>query len=313
MTWLLARGRSVRGSMLLLCALAGLCSLGSKQAGADTDRFHVNIGFSSRAFINAPQDDIKIAVGILTRKVARNTVGTANSKIYETTAAIEQDLRTRTIDTVALVPEDYLELSKRLPLEPLMMTATAQGHEVELLLLTRRDSPARTIKDLRNRRIAVPTKVSQYGSMYFTWLDLLAMHQGVRNSTLFFSDMVATKKPSQALMQVFFRQVDACVTTRQIFELTAELNPQVGRDLIVVANLPKLAGGIIAIRGDYPQDRKQKIRHELLTLHEDQEGKQLFVLFQLKKLIPYRPEYLQATEAFFREHRTLSRRLNPKP
>ncbi|OQA10927.1 MAG: ABC transporter, phosphonate, periplasmic substrate-binding protein [bacterium ADurb.Bin374] len=90
--------------------------------------------------------------------------------------------------------------------------------------------------------------------------------------------------------------------------MSVELNPQIGRELTVIERLPKLVGGIIAMRRDLPEVHKQKIRQALLTLHEDQEGKQLFVLFQLKKLVPYRPEYMRATEALYAEHRTLRQR-----
>jgi ABC-type phosphate/phosphonate transport system substrate-binding protein len=74
----------------------------------------------------------------------------------------------------------------------------------------------------------------------------------------------------------------------------------------------KLAGGIIVFRPDLREDRKQKLMQALRTLHEDEEGRQLFVLFKLNRLVPYKPEYLRATEAFFAEHRNLARRLGRK-
>jgi hypothetical protein len=46
-----------------------------------------------------------------------------------------------------------------------------------------------------------------------------------------------------------------------------------------------------------------------MTLHEDPEGQQMFVLFQLSRLTPFRPEYLKGTEALFAEHRKLKARL----
>jgi len=131
------------------------------------------------------------------------------------------------------------------------------------------------------------------------------MREGGYNKEAFFSLVKETKTPSLSLMQVFFRQADACIVTSQVFKLTSELNPQISKELKIIARVDKLAGGIIVIRSDLQADLKQKLVQALRTIHEDQEGRQLLLLFQLSGLIPYRPEYLRATEAFFEEHRKL--------
>jgi ABC-type phosphate/phosphonate transport system substrate-binding protein len=275
---------------------------------ADPGSFHVNIGFSSKAFVNVPREDIRVAVRILSQKVAKNTVGSADSRIYDSTAEIEQDLKAKKLDAVALTPEDFFEISSRTPIEPVMVTATDKGHEVELILLTRKDSGICSFHELKNRIIAVPARIVQYGNMYFTWVEILLMRETYKSIEQYFSTVRETKTPSLSLMQVFFRQADACVVTSQIFELTAELNPQIVRELKVIERVGKLSGGILVLRPDLPGDRKQKLLRSLRTIHEDPEGRQLFLLFQLNRLVPYRPEFLQATAAFFAEHRNLARR-----
>jgi ABC-type phosphate/phosphonate transport system substrate-binding protein len=312
MAWLVFRQVPFCRALATLWAVLAMCALWTGAEAGEAAPFHLNIGFSCRAFVNVPQEDIRIAVRILARKVARNTVGSADSRVYDSITDIEHDLKAKKLDAVALTPEDFLELSNRVPLDPIMVTATTKGHEVELLLLARKDSAIRSFKDLRNRKLAIPAKVNQYGGMYFTWLETLIMHQGFHGGNRFFTAVTETKKPSQALMQVFFRQAEACLATDHVLELSAELNPQIGRELMIVERFPKLSGGVIAVRNDLREDRKQKLRQALLTLHEDQEGRQLFVLFQLKKLLPYRPEYMRATEAFYAEHHRLAQRFRSK-
>ncbi len=285
------------------------CAMWQSSCAAEAGKFHVNIGFSTRAFVNVPREDIRVAVRILSQKVARNTVGSANSQIYDSISDIERDLNAKKLDAVALTPEDFLELSSHTPLDPVMVTATSMGHEVELLLLARKDSHIRTFRELKNRTISIPAKVVQYGNMYFTWAEILLMREGFQSIEGYFSSVSEARTPSRALMQVFFRKADACVVTGQVLELATELNPQIGRELTIIARVGKLAGGIIVFRSDLPEDRKQKLRQALQTLHEDQEGRQLFLLFQLNRLIPYRPEYLRETRLFFDEHRDLKRRV----
>ncbi len=293
--------------------LLTVCIPLNSNAQAEIGKTHLSIGFSGRAFVNAPKEDMRVAVRILSQKVARKTVGSAEARIYDSPTDMEHDLKAKKLDIVALTPEDFLVLAGRTPIDPVMISATEKGHEVEMLLLVRKDSRIRNLRELLNRTISMPAKVIQYGNMYFPWVETLIMREGFHDMAAFFASVRETPSPSQALMQVFFRRADACAVTSQVFELTAELNPQIGRELMVLARLDKLAGGIIAVRRDLPEELKQKIRQALQTLHEDQEGRQLFVLFQLSRLVPYRPEYMKATEALFAEHRNRERRIARKP
>lgn len=294
--------------MIPVCVLILLCAVWQSANAADSGKFHLNIGFSSKAFVNVPREDIRVAVRLLSQKLAKKTVGSASSCIYTSQEEIERDLRAKKVDAVALTPEDFLQIAPRTPLEPVMVTSTDKGHEVELLLLTRKDGGFSTIRELQNRTIAVPARIVQFGNMYFTWLETLLMREGINDREAFFSLIKETKTPSLSVMQVFFHQADACIVTRQVFELTSELNPQISKELKIIARAGKLAGGIVVIRPDLQTDLKQKLIHALRTMHEDQEGRQLFLLFQLNRLTPYRPEYLRATEAFFAEYRKLRQR-----
>jgi ABC-type phosphate/phosphonate transport system substrate-binding protein len=294
--------------ILFLLSLA-FCIIFGDILSAEADSFHMRIGFSSRAFVNVPREDIKIAVQVLSQKVAKKTVGSAESRIYANSAEIEKDLKSKLVDVVALTPEEFIHLKARYPLEPLMVTVAGKSHEVELLVLARKESGLSRIKELKNRSIALPFETSQFGSIYHMWLETLAMKEGAWSAAGLFSSIKETRGASQALMSVFFHKTDACIITRSAFEISSELNPQLSRELKVIANIGRLAGGIVAFRQDFPEERKQKVRQALLTLHDDQDGKQMFVLFQLSRLEEYRPEYLQATEALFAEYRNLKARM----
>jgi len=274
-------------------------------AMAESDPYHLRIAFSNKAFVSVPKEDIRVAVQVLTKKVARKSDISAESRIIENTSEIEKDLKAKKVDLIAVSPEEFIQIRGRMPLEPVMVTVDNKSHEVELLLLARKDSGINRVADLKNRSIALPSKTSQFGAMYQIWSETLIMKEGVGSLGAFFSAVVETRNASQAVMPVFFRKIDACVVSSRSFELASELNPQIARELKVIARIGKLCGGIIAQRGDLPEEIKLKIRRALTTLHEDQEGRQMFVLFQLNRLTPFRPEYLWATEALYSEHRSL--------
>jgi len=270
---------------------------------------HLRIVFSSKAFVSVPKEDISVAVQVLTKKVAKKSDISAESRIIENTAEIEKDLKAKKVDLIAVSPEEFIQIRARVPLEPVMVTVDNKSHEVELLLLARKDSGINRVADLKNKTIALPSKTTQFGAVYQVWTETLIMKEGTGSLGAFFSSVMETRNSSQAVMPVFFRKADACVVSSRSFEIASELNPQIARELKVIARIGKLCGGIIAQRGDMPDELKLKIRQALTTLHEDQEGRQMFVLFQLNRLTPFRPEYLWATETLYSEHLSLKLRI----
>jgi ABC-type phosphate/phosphonate transport system substrate-binding protein len=285
------------------------CSLFRDVQAGETDKSLLKIGFSSKAFVSVPKEDMRIAVQVLSQKIAKKTVGNAESRVYENESDIEKALKAKNLDVVALTSEEFIHLKGPTRLEPVMVTVAGKSPELELILLARRENGINHFRDLKNRVIAIPGEMSQYGSINRIWMETLVMKEGgVASET--FSSVKETRGASQAVMMAFFRKADGCIVSKSAFEVASELNPQLSRELRAIASIGKLTGGIVALRQDLPEERKQKVRKALSTLHEDPEGKQMFVLFQLTRLEEFRPELLKATEAMLAEYRELRENRN---
>jgi len=190
-----------------------------------------------------------------------------------------------------------------------MSAVAGNNHEVELYLMTRKDSGLERFTDLKNKTLAMPSLNVQFASVYRAWAEVLVMKEWKGIPDDFYASVKETRNASQAIMAVFFRNAAACIVTKNAFEITTELNPQIARDLKVIASINRLTGGIVAFRHDLPEERKLKVRQALMTLHEDQEGQQMFVLFQLTRLTPFRIESLAGLEALYAEHQNLKSKL----
>ncbi len=294
--------------ILIILVTLCICHLPTESSGK-APPFHLRIGFSSRCFVNVPREDIRIALQVLSRKVARKTVGSAESKIYDSPGEIERDLKSGMLDVVALTPEEFIQLRKYRILDPVMTTVSGASHEFRLYLLVRKDGRFGKPADLKMRRISIPSVTSQYGSMFHAWVNTLVMHEGAGTPQAFFSSINETRSGIQALMSLFFRTTDACVVTDQTYNLAAELNPQFTRELMLLASCERLTGGIIAMRNDQPAEQRRRVVQALTTLHEDHEGRQMFVLFQLSRLIPFHPDHLRGVETLYGEQDRLKERL----
>ena len=264
----------------------------------------IRLGFSVNAFVNIPKNDMKIAVQVLAKKVAGKTFGSVDSHIYDSISDIENDLKAKKLDGLAITPDEFIHLRQRAPVEPAMLTVAGSSHEIELLLLVRKDSGINGVEDLKGRVITLPMRNAQYGAIYRIWVETLVMKEKGAIDT-FFSSINEAESVSKAIMPVFFRKVAACVITRQAFEVSSELNPQISRELKVIKQIGRLVGGVIVFRKDLSDASKQKMRQGLLDLDKDQEGRQLLMLFHLNGLALFQPEYMKSTEMLYAEHSRL--------
>ena len=283
-------------SLLVACAIFPvLC------AGAE-DGSKLRIGFTGSVFQDVSNSDIKAAVSVLIQKVAWKHFGKGESHFYETLSDMATDLKNRKIEVFATPVEEFMELRKHLPIEPLLITASDNGTETDLLLLVRKDSGIRTFRDLRGRSIVMPTRNPRCLDIYTAWLETQIMGEGNKTIDTFFSSVKETRTAAKAIMPVFFRQADACVATRQVLDLTAELNPQINRELMIISRKGKLAQGIIAVDRRLSEETKEKLRQAFMTLHQTPEGEQLLMLFKVRKLVPFVPAYMKGTDALYAEH-----------
>ena len=83
----------------------------------------------------------------------------------------------------------------------------------------------------------------------------------------------------------------------------AELNPQIGRRMRILASSPGFVTGVIAVRGDIRNVRRDNMLKVLRQMQDDPKGRQLLTLFRINRLVEFRPEHMSSIEKVLREHR----------
>jgi ABC-type phosphate/phosphonate transport system substrate-binding protein len=306
-----AASASRRGPPALAWVLLVLLGSGGRAVAGDTTAHapeHLNVGYSIQVFVDVDaeaQNAMKVwSDQILKRRFGE---GTARNVIFPDEARLEAAFRRKEVDVAAIIADEYVALRQRVAMEPVLVPAHDGGVYQSVVLLVRRDGGFRTVLDLRGRPLSV--SVQQGKTIHLKWLEILLMRQGFRRAEDFFSRVRETKGPSPAILSVFFMQSDACLTTLQAFRIASELNPQVGRELVPLAQSPEGAGAVIVFRPDLDESEKKKLANVMGTLHLDSEGRQLLRLFRMSSLAPFRAEYLSAIEGFQKEHDALDRLL----
>ena len=277
-------------------------------AKASGERMTLIVGFSSKVFYDVAINDAKAAtkvwMDVLIKK--QNLFEKSDTIVYPDLSSIEKAVRAKTVDVMTLLPQEYLEIRKRVSLEPVFVADHGKDFYHQFLLIVRADRGINQLTDLKNKKLALET--SQNGTIPIVWLETLIMKEGYTTLKAFFSNVKDAQKTSQALLPVFFRQTDAAIVSRSSFDVMVELNPQLGKELKVIATSPKLLAGIVCIRKDLYKTNKDAVNIALESLQSDPQGKQILTLFRINRLVPFNPSHLETIEALLKEHRDSSPR-----
>jgi phosphonate transport system substrate-binding protein len=86
-------------------------------------------------------------------------------------------------------------------------------------------------------------------------------------------------------LPVFFGQTDACVTSKRGFDTMCELNPQVAKDLTVIASSPVMAVTFYIFHRAYRGVSRERFAKVYSDLPSSAAGRQLAMLFQFESLV----------------------------
>jgi phosphonate transport system substrate-binding protein len=212
-------------------------------------------------------------------------------------------------DILGLLTHEYLELEAILPYD-LMYAPQKSGKATETyVLLVHADSGLHTIEQLEGTDLVVLTG-TQMG-MARTWLDTQLMESGQAEGASFFRNVRNERKPSQAVLPVFFRTADASLVTESAYQTIVEMNPQVGRDLRVLAFSPSVIPFVACFRSSFTGYNREETEKAYLEAHLDAQGQQILMLFRFDGVVPCTSEDLTTARRIMRTYERLKHLVPP--
>jgi ABC-type phosphate/phosphonate transport system substrate-binding protein len=208
------------------------------------------------------------------------------------------------IDMATLRTLDYLRMKKNLYMEPFFVTANQVKDGQQRLLIVRKDRGITKVTQLKDRIVNAPSRLRD--EISFMWLDILLAREGIAEREKFFQQVRETNKASQAVLPVFFKQIDSALVKRSGFEMISTLNPQLKEDLFILANSKSFLGDVFCVRKNLDESLKRALIEKAPTLHETPSGKQMFTLLQVDRIIPFQPSYLDNLVELEREYNHIS-------
>ncbi len=284
----------------------------SDPAAADRDDGMPKVlraAFLQRVFSDIDTRDAQATLELLTREISRNMGLDATPKviIFPDMASMTEAIRHGDLDIISMPTVEYLRIRDRVPLIPSFVGAHNNGMGSKYILIARRDSGIRSFPDLKGKTILLPQENKHEES--HVWLEVLLMKEGKSNRDSFFSQVKESPKISHSIMGVFFRQSNAAIVTQAGLNTSMALNPQIDRQLMVIAESPFLSDGVTCLLPTASETYRRTVVKAIMKLNESTSGRQLFTIFQTSGTVPFKPAYLEGLEELLREQSRLKAKI----
>jgi ABC-type phosphate/phosphonate transport system substrate-binding protein len=289
--------------VLLAVALDALLT-GAPAAGEQTASV-VRIGLTVDMFTEVSKKDAEIALTSWVKEIVRMARAPMEARaiLFDGGDAVAAAVLRGELDVFGMSTLDYLRWKDRLRATPAFVGDMGHGTEDEHLILVRRDSRFEGLKDLAGKRLLTAT--GALGALSEMWLDTILRKQGLPARGQHFSEVRAVSRSSQLILPVFFRQADVALAPAAAFATMQELNPQLGRELVVLARSPRLLPALMLFSGAASEAKRTLVIDSVLRLTQSVTGKQVLLLFKISRVVPIEPSQINGVLNLLQEHGAL--------
>ena len=256
----------------------------------------MRVGYSGELSVDVSEEDVHVAVELWAKQITFHAGRRVSPQIdfYPDVDQIEKAILQRRVDMVVLSALNFLELSKRLRLEPSLVAVVEGQVSLGHLLLARKDRAYGGIERLRNSSLIEASRRSGV-TVPAMWLQALLTDHGLGAVDSFFATTTTVGRTAQAVLPVFFGQADVALVRRAGYETMCALNPQLERDLEVLAASPRFLPTVTCFPADVEPDKKRTITEGALALHSHPRGRQILTLFGNDRVVRFEESQLAST------------------
>jgi ABC-type phosphate/phosphonate transport system substrate-binding protein len=259
------------------------------------DKLRFRIGYASNSLPEIDIKDANAALEIWVKEIAKDVGASAESRIYTDVISLFKDFQNGKLDMGVTLTSDYLKAERELNAELAFSKVRGGKKTMKHLLLVHSDSDYHEIRDLKNKKIAILRK--DESSEIF--LNSVLLRKKLPVAKKFFMGIEEKNKPSNAILSVFFKQADACITSDTSLNTMIALNPQIGEKLRVIASSPELIETVSFFRRGFEEKYKQIVMNLSQKLQDHPRGQQILLLFQVDRLVKTKESDLDITRNYY--------------
>ncbi|MBL8213912.1 MAG: PhnD/SsuA/transferrin family substrate-binding protein, partial [Bryobacterales bacterium] len=214
----------------------------------------LRVSVSEDAIKGVNRNDAAAAIALWAEELAKAAQMTLvpDQKWVRTRLEMVAAVRAGEVDAVSVTVAEYPGVAPYLD-----VTRVLLDMGTEMCLVVSERAGIRSVSDLTGKQLLLVD--GPHTLLSDAWLTVLLARDGLGLPERVLGRIRRHTKATQAVLPVFFGQADACIVSRATIETMAELNPQVGKQMRVLARAPKLASAFLACRKQYPAERRNNL------------------------------------------------------
>jgi len=292
-----------RLALVLLAVASFAGALTAQEAEPVVSR--LRLGFSTVMFIGVNENDARVSVKAFATIIAHEHDIPADPDpvlLPGTDSATELIVRYR-LGAVSMTTAEFWLLRRKLGFDRFLVSSDRNDPTETYLVVAREDGPVKTLANLRDRRLV--ELASPRMSLAAPWLDVALAKADLPPAAQLLRSIDENPKPTKVVLPVFFNQADACLITRRAFDTMAELNPQVGRQMRVVASSPAYIPAVMGFRDNLSPELKQHSIQAFNALNSVVYGRQTLAIFHTENVVEQPAAGFDGAFALLEEHARL--------
>lgn len=297
-----------------LCVFGLLVAASTFSLRANSPAAGFSFGISTHLFTDVNETDARAALKVWLKHMSddRGIAGDPVINVLTSPAEFIGAFQSGLIEGATLPTVDLWHVQKSVPIWPTIIVGRlGSSLYQEYLLIVHHDSAVRGIADLQGRQLLVVG--STRGSLAEVWIEVELLKSGLGPADAFWSKVVPAGKLTRVAYPVFFKQADACIVTAEGYLTLCELNPQIGRQLKIIARSPPLVAAPFCFSAAASTGYRERVLSNIPYLNTVTGGRQALALFQTSELVTRPIGDLDETFRLIEEHQQLRAATLPSP
>jgi ABC-type phosphate/phosphonate transport system substrate-binding protein len=205
-------------------------------------------------------------------------------------------------DFLALNTINYIDNKNNLDPYTIKYMTTVMGYNAKqkYTLLVNRDSNIKTIKDLKNKKVAI---IEHFNTgKIFLDKELLEKTNEISDTYL---NLQRTKKHSTTILKTFFKKFDACVVPTYKFDFMLEMNPSISKKLFKLKESEKIFIPTMSLFRKKDLPNYEEFVNELIVYSNIAEENSLLSIFKLRKIVLIKKEDFYPMIRYYKRYQYL--------
>jgi|GEM_PF-1426649 len=261
------------------------------------------MGGSALALRNTTKQDAEVAFNAVLDEAIKNPDMKVHVSVYASTEALYAAFDSGEIDGIFGTPLEYLGRANQLGDDVMVLSYKNTGIRQSMVLIGRKSDAGMQLKDLRNKRLTL----SWFQDIEALYLNTLLLKNQLPEIPAFFASRLEAKNANVAIMDVFFDKSDVTIVRESEFLTAMELNPQIGRKLVILDKSVPMIPALGSVRKTLDSEKNRNLMKDIEKVSDTSKGSRILSMSQASSIAIISPDEMKGVFDMVREYESLKK------